>query len=397
MAILALFAAFTLAGCGGGDAQDASLSPSSSTQASPSASTPSSPSPAASPIGVAPIDVDGSLVVVRKEGERWTLWRVSPSKATEERFGELPFEPAHAACSPDQRRIAYLKASWPSRGWRRALAIVDVGTGKVRWPTLRGTGLRAVDAMTWLSSSELLVSGPVPMGHASPEDDRLFVVDVASYELSSFRYLRGTEPSAARAVGEVVYRRLKTLEETEDGPLVREELVLHDVDTGSESTALGADYIIYAAGNAYERPVVSPDARYVLAAETGSDPSVRWDLWSVADGERLWSRSMLRVSPLLGAWDWPGRWLAFWAMPARRWARAIVWVYDVERGRFVRSERLAKGLLVTGRGWSDRGALAVSLRAYTSKPPVDTVLVAKNGSPKAFTLLCSGALPVWVD
>jgi hypothetical protein len=84
-------------------------------------------------------------------------------------------------------------------------------------------------------------------------------------------------------------------------------------------------------------------------------------------------------------------------VPARRWAKTTVWVYDVEADRFVKSltkrdERVIEGL-VTGLDWSSRGDLVAS----TSERPADIVFVAPGGDPKAFVAVCAGSLPVWLE
>ncbi len=385
-------AALVPASCGGEEGGGASSSPTASASVR---SGDASPSVSPSPTGVTAVGVGGDLAVVRPENGRWTVWRVTPATGAAKRVVGLPFEPAAAAGSPDGRYVAYL-ASWAKqRGWRRTLAVIDVAGG-VAWPTLRGTGLRLVNDMTWLSPTELVVSGPVPKGHNSPQDDRLYVYDVRADSFSRFHDIAGTEPSASVRTGAVAFRRVTQLG---DGlvPDVLDQLRLwrDGAEAGdpvvSETRSWDTPWSVSA------EPVLSPDGRYVLAAETGSDSGVRWSLYRTQDAASLWTRNEWTAHPLVGAWDPQGRRLSFWGVPATRWGRTTVWVYDVETDRFrtslaKRGERVVEGY-VTGLDWSNGGNLAAS----TAENRERRVLVAPGGDPKAFTVLCAGDLPVWLD
>ncbi len=407
---LSLLAATVTAACGGGGEDGgASTSPFASTSpvastprsAPPSASAPAkpdftTPSASPSPTGVARVDVGGDLLVVRGREGDWAVWRVSPASGAEERLATLPFEPERAAASPDHRYVAYLKAWHPHPGWRRTLAIVDLDGGVV-WPELRGTGLRRVNDLAWSSPSELVVSGPVPEGGTPPEDDRLFVYDVAGSAWRSFHDLRGTEPSVADGTGDVAFRRVTSLDDDALVPSVRDELVVWRAGAMSERPVTGETRRCDTPWSVCEEPVLSPDGRLVLVAETGSDVSVRWSLYRTRDGARLWRRAEVASFAGLGAWDRSGRRVAFWGAGPTQWPRTTVWVYDTRTGRFVKSltrrdERVLEGWM-TGLDWSRRGDLAAS----TSEGATRTVFVAPGGDPRAFVALCEGTVPVWLD
>ena len=233
----------------------------------------------------------------------------------------------------------------------------------------------------------------MPKGNAPPEDDRLYVCDARTGKLAPFHALAGADPSVAADTGEVVFRRLTTLKETADGPLVHEDLPLFDLRTGALATITNSDCVIHAAGNLYEQPAVSPDGRLVLATETGSDPSATFRLYRTRDGVCLWERRR-ESTPLLGVWDAEGRRLAFWGWGG---SGTTVWVHDVAAVRFTKSltkrdEHVLDGQ-VTGLDWSDRGDLVAS----TDDGPVEAVFVAPGGDPRAFVRLCGGRLPIWLD
>jgi hypothetical protein len=393
---VALVALSPLAGCGDDGASDALRS---SAPATPSPSASSSPSASASPssAGVTRLDVEGSLVVAREEGRRWALWRVTPSTGIEERIAELPFEPTHAYASPDGSRVAYLRVPWVERR-RGRLAILDVTTGRVGLVSHAGSGLWSTDCVTWLSSSTLLVSGPTEKGDFFPWiNDRLRVLDVRTGAFSPFKVEAGTEPSAALKAGAVVYDRLTKVQEKEGDDLVREDLILFDIDGDAESVLLSEEYIAHTAGRCFQRPTASPDARYLLTAATGSDTGVGWLLRRVGDDEPLWAKETSMAYPLHAGWDGPGRRVAFWGAPVRGPGRTIVWVYDVRKGTFAKSTTLGKSGYVTGLDWSKGGDLAVGTSGAASRPSIATVSVAPGGEPSGFVEIGEGLLPVWVD
>jgi hypothetical protein len=390
---VALLAAL-LAACGGSSGGSTST-PSPSPSAAASAL-------AASPSPVATLDVSGALVVVHKDGpKRWGLWRVVPRHATEERLTELPFQPFAAEVSPDGRRVAYRGESWKSG---LSIAVLDVAAGEVRSVPLASAPLATAGGMTWLASDTLLVSGSPSMRRSGPVHDVLVELDAGTMTFTSFRGLRGSDPSAASAVHKLVYVTARKLRRGPGDPYSynaeRETLRRLDLDRPGRgryvTSADGIDPDYYAAHRSMEAVDLSPDARYVLTAETGSDTTVTYSIRDARWG--ACAMTMLAPGVPLSAWSLDDK-VAFSGSSVLGSQNSYrVWVFDVRSGVLTRTQGGSGRLTwVSGLAWSHGGDLGIGVSRGMGKKAEDLILVAPGGRLDRLTEVTSGTLPVWVD
>jgi hypothetical protein len=400
VAASALLAAAT-AGCGG-DGDDGSESPSTSVLPSAATSADGKPdftNPSSSPLleRVTRLDVDGDLLVVR-DTRRPAIWRVTPKTGADGLVAGLPSWPNEASVSPDSRQVAY-RVETKSGSLRSMVCVLDVAAESIEIYRTPATGLWDVGGMAWLSSTELLLSGPPTRAarSRSSASDVLRVLDLHAGQAGSFPSETGMIPSAALDAEAVVFERLTELGKEQDETVVREELMRADMRSGDETVLLSEDYTQYAAGRRFSSPFASPDARFVLTSQTGSDTGVVWRLWRTDDGAQVWRKQTSMAFPLSAAWDAGGRRIACWGMSPSAPARTFVWVYDVHTGTPTRSADLGQGVMVGGLDWSKNGDLATGSFPYDYPAPRWIVTVAPGGDVSRLVPLCEGALPVWLD
>jgi hypothetical protein len=396
-----LAAPLFLTGCSG-EAGSGSPSPPASASPSSSSASPATPSPSSS-ASVAPVDVAGSLVVVRKEpGRHWAMWHITPATATEARLGELDFEPSRATASPDGARVAYQPQPWRKKLALR-LAVLDVAGTRVETVSVDDAVVGRITGLTWLSSTRLLVSGPPPgeRGAGDAVTDVLAVVDVTTGATTPFRGLQGADPDAAPAAGKLVYVTAEKASDGGDdfdGPAVRETLMLTGITTGGAgreiAEGLGPDPDLTAAHRVMASPCLSPDGRFVLTAETGSDITVTYTLRRVADGATVLAK--LAPGQPCSAWSPDGR-VAFWGEDVKRAEPVLrVWAYDTAGATMVRSRPLRGVQWVSALSWSANGDLAIGAIAGATDDWHSVVLVATGGVLRELQELTAGSLPVWV-
>lgn len=388
-----------LASCGGdegGTGGTAPRSPSPSRSTTAVVPTPFSPSPA-----VTRADVDGAIVVVRKDtGGPWTLWRVTPAAGVEARLAELPFEPSAATPSPARTKVVYQPLMWRKK-LALKLAVLDVASGRVKTIAVRGGQLRQVSTLTWLSESQLLVSGPPPGIRSGPEVDLLVQVNAKTGAGSSFRGLQGSDPDAATESGKLVYVTAEKAPEgggAYDGPAVRETLMMASLDNESAPAPVvegyGNDPELTAAHRVMAEPSLSPDGAYVLTVETGSDPQLTYTLRGVDDASVLFDK-FVYGNPS-GEWSADGR-VAFWGIGPVRPNAMRIWVYAVASRAMVRSPRLQDAMWVNGLAWSPANHLAVGVMGGDPGDPQSEVWVSRGARLDDLTAVAAGALPVWVE
>ena len=385
---MALLGAAMLAACGGSSGGSSSAPSASASAAAPFSSS--------SPVAV--LDVPGSLAVVRKDGPgRFGVWRVTPSEASQTRVCALPTEPYSVAVSPGGTRLAYIPLSFGP-----VFTTVDLPSGDVRRISLAGLGVKGIDALTWISDTQLVVSGSRGGGaYGLAETDRLFVVSASTGRASAFRGLRGTEPSAAPNVGTLVYASLRTLSPgtaaNGHSPVVREDLETLRIKGTHGPLAMATDtYRVYAAHRAFANPFVSPDGRRVLSAITGSDVSAVYEL----RGKDGFYFSFNAPATPLAAWSRDSDQVAFCGMDVLHdWDGGFrVWVLDLA-GSALSSMPLDPKLgsgFVDSLSWSAGGDLVVGDPGHgPMRPP--RVIVARGGDLAAPVTVTTGSLPVWVD
>ena len=183
-----------------------------------------------------------TVLTVRTDGERDTLWLLSPADGSATQAGTLPGPAADVAVSPDGASVAYLPLS--DQG-----PTVWIGYGPLGPKTLslRSAGAKVPGSMTWVSDDEMVVSASTTGKYYDARTARLFLLNVRTGDVSAFRGLRGAEPSADPASGKIAYVRFTKLDNgsTVDrhAPKYRESLMLLDLATsGAGETVSSSAY-----------------------------------------------------------------------------------------------------------------------------------------------------------
>jgi hypothetical protein len=333
-----------------------------------------------------------SVLVVRHASGRDTLWLVSPVDGTATAAGELPGRAGAAAVSPDGS-VAYLPENGAPEIW--------VGWGPLAplHASLSSAGVRRIDALTWVDTNRLLVSG-VKTGRADPYHDRLFLVDVSTGKTRAFRNLRGAEPSAAPAAGKAAYVAFKLVSAaTRTKPAVyRESLKVLSISSGGAGRTVWSDqYSLPADHRALSRPQIAPRADWFLTGETGSDVRVTY---AVRDADGMPTLTVYTPAVQAGAgWDAAGARTAFaGALLDPGDGNACVWVYDVVSGALTRSPQgLLPEQMIGDVAWSPSGLLALGGFVATGSPAVRHVYVLSAADLGTVKTVAAGELPVWVQ
>lgn len=334
------------------------------------------------------LDDKESVLVVRPAGIRDGLWLVNPEDGSSIAAGVLPGHASAAALSPDGLTVAYLPQSGVAKVW-----IAD-GSAEARVISLRPAGVRRVQGVTWIDDHRLVVSGTTRKT-TDPTAYRLYVVDVTTDTARGYRGLAGIDPSAAPGMHKLAYVNVTRLSGG-SAPLVRERVKL--LSTGGSSagrTIAQAQYKAYADRRFFSRPLVSADARWILAGRTGSDVRVTYVLLDRSGTPLL---TLFSPSVQAGAWDVAGARAAMGGfIPTASSSDACVWVYDVAGGTVLRTPAGLMGdVTLRQLAWSPTGTrLAADAWGYD----------AEGGSSHLFVLpadltwfrdLGAGALPVWI-
>jgi hypothetical protein len=333
-----------------------------------------------------------SVLVVRHASGHDTLWLVSPVDGTAAAAGELPGRAGAASTSP-AGSVAYLPADGAPRIW------IGYGPLAPRTVSLSGAGVRRVDALTWVDSDRLLVSG-VKKGQADPYRDRLFLVDLTTGRTRAFRDLSGAEPSAATAVGKVAYVRFKLISAgTRSRPAVyRESLKVLSMDHGAAGRTVWTDqYELPADHRAFSRPQIAPHGDWFLTGETGSDVRVTY---AVRDSDGMPLLTVFTPALQAGAgWDAAGTRTAFaGSLTDPGDGGACVWVYDGISGALTRSPQgLLPEQMIGDVAWSPSGLLALGGFVATGSPAVRHVYVLSAADLGTVKAVGAGELPVWVQ
>jgi len=235
----------------------------------------SGPTGAASASGRSP----SSLLVLRKEGKQVTVWRLNGGK--EEQIAQLPGQAALAAVSPDSKTVAYL----PMRAGRVLWLLDD--TGQVKTLQLSARGLRVIDALTWISPSQVVLSGgPGTKGaeyysDTRSERDRLYILSVATGTVKPFRNIRGTEPSAAPDAGKMTYVSFtnpRPYMGDKSLPGLDENLVLLNLEKKGAGQVVITGQIYVGMMRYFGTPQLASDGRNLLTRETYTDTSISYSL-----------------------------------------------------------------------------------------------------------------------
>ena len=342
-----------------------------------------------------PTPQPSSIVVVRREAGRDALWSVAPAGAAT-KLVDLSFRPVRIEASPDGAKLALLRSAAGARAF-----VYDIAAGTLKTLSLAPRGVRQVDALTWLSTSRLLVSGSRTAAGAYALNDRLYVVNVATGTSAWFRKLQGTEPSVAAQAPRLVYVRL-----TDAGPdpaqpgtrLVSEKLLSLKLVSGSVPRVIARAH--YSGGfdiRRYRDPRVSPDGRSVISSTTRSDVGVTYAVRTVATGKRLFSKSTQLAGRDATAWDAQSARVAFWGMPSLAATPVTrIYVYDLAAAKLTSvgpyADRTATGL-----SWAPDGSrLAYTLSAFGNAVDRGRLWIVDPATPAAAQVLGAGGLPAWL-
>jgi Tol biopolymer transport system component len=342
-----------------------------------------------------PTPQPSSIAVVRREAGRDALWSVAPAGAAT-KLVDLSFRPVRIEASPDGAKLALLRFAAGPR-----VFVYDIAAGTLKTLSLAPRGVRQVDALTWLSTSRLLVSGSRTAAGAYALNDRLYVVNVATGTSAWFRKLQGTEPSVAAQAPRLVYVRL-----TDAGPdpaqpgtrLVSEKLLSLKLVSGSVPRVIARAR--YSGGfdiRRYRDPRVSSDGRSVISSTTRSDVGVTYAVRTVATGKRLFSKSTQLAGRDATAWDAQSARVAFWGMPSLAATPVTrIYVYDLAAAKLTSvgpyADRTATGL-----SWAPDGSrLAYTLSAFGNAVDRGRLWIVDPATPAAAQVLGAGGLPAWL-
>ena len=327
-----------------------------------------------------------AVLTLRTDGDHDALWLVPPAGGAATAAGTLPGIAASAAVSPDGTTVAYLPEQGKPYVW--------IGHGPLAPKTipLQAAGIKTVRDMTWIAADTLLVSGSRKANDGNGYANGLYTVDVKTGSVASFRSLSGVEPSADVTTGKIAYVHFKKLDNGSVGnlhtPKYRESLMLTSVAGPGAGTTLDSwEYRPLAAGRAFSRPQLASGAHWLIAARTGSDVSVTYNVYYVGDGYMQTWLTMPQATPQAAAWAADGHSVAFGGdtvQPGN--PQPCVYVADVTTSALARTPAaLLSGtsvFWVTDVAWSDGGMLvADALDDSTSEGDPDSthVLLIDSG------------------
>jgi hypothetical protein len=342
-----------------------------------------------------PTPQPSSIAVVRREGGRDALWSVAPAGGAT-KLVDLSFRPVRIEASPSGVRLALLRSTGGPR-----VFVYDIAAGTLKSLSLSARGVKQVDAITWLSSSRLLVAGSRTAIGAYALNDRLYVLNVATGTSTWFRKLQGTEPSVAAQAPRLVYVRLSDAgpDPNQSGTrLVSEKLLSLKLVSGGTPRLIVRNR--YSGGydiRAFRDPRVSPDGRSVITSTTGPDVSVTYTLRSVATGKRLFKKSTQLAGRDATAWDAQSARVAFWGMPSLGGTQATrIYICDLAADKLTAVGRYAdRG--ATGLSWAPDGSrLAYTLSAFGNPVDRGRLWIVDPAAPAAALVLGAGSLPAWL-
>jgi hypothetical protein len=348
-------------------------------------------SPAPSAAGAA--GTSEALLVARRAGARDDLVRLTDQ--TSQTIGALPGRAVRAVAAPDGRAVAYLPMKWGPRFW------VATPSGEVRTVSLASLGVTFVDAVTWTSPTQLIVSAGKQRREPNPAKDYLYEVTAGSWTVKRFRGLRGAEPSAAPEAGKLAFVRISDVGPAADRPWarkLREQLLLLDLNGGGAPKVIETETSSSTLDlRSFFEPQLAPDGEHVVTSTAGSDITVNYRVWSVHGGKAIYHKRTACQGPANGVWDAAGARLAFAGlvpMPDTD-MQGRVWVYDLGTGTVAASDLLGSFTSI-GLSWSASGDLALSLSKLGDALDEGTAHLAVGGSLTPLTKLQAGGLPAWV-
>ena len=334
------------------------------------------------------------LLVVRRAAAKDDLVRLAVG--TLQTVGTLPGRAVSAVAAPDGSAVAYLPMKWGPRFW------VATPSGEVRTVSLVSLGVTFVDAVTWTSPTQLIVSGCKQRREPNPAKDFLYEVTAGSWTVKRFRGLRGAEPSAAPQAGTLAFVRITDVGPAPGRPWarrLREQLLLLDLNGGAAPKVIETEtYSSTLDLRSFFEPQLAPDGEHVVTATSGSDITVNYRVWSVLGGKAIYNKRTACPGPAIGMWDAAGARLAFAGLvPMPDTAmQARVWVYDLGTDSVTASGLLGSFTSVS-LSWSASGDLAAARSKLGKALDEGTAYLAVGGSLTQLTRLQAGGLPAWVQ
>ena len=245
-----------------------------------------------------------SVLTLRTVGSADEVWQVS-AEGTATAAGQLPGLAGQAAASPDGTMVAYV----PERG---AEVWVWQGAQQVTTISLAKAGVTAVYGLTWSAPGQVLVSGSKGKGMYDVYSARLYTVDVTSGEVTSFRNIQGTQPSADIASGKAVYVRFRKLDNgtAANGhtPLVKESLMRLDLGSSAAPEVLSSKtYRDFYETADFAGPRIAPGGDWCISGKIPDDPEVTYTVWN----ESLPWFSLYQEGAYAAAWAPTGLRVAF--------------------------------------------------------------------------------------
>ena len=324
------------------------------------------------------------MLVTRPAGSHDDLWLVNPEDGSSIASGSLPGHAGTVAPAPDGLAVAYLPANGAAKVW-----ITD--GAEVRTIGLQTAGVKRVQGVAWLGTQQLVVSG-APRNTLDPLAYRLYLLDLDTGTVRSYRGLSGVDPSAR--AGKLVYVDFVRLSGG-TRPLVRERLKLLSTDgAGAGRIVATVRYRISTGRRSFSHPLLSADTQWLLADKTGSSRVT----YSVMDRAGTSLLTLFSPSAQAGAWDATSARVAMGGMvPTAGTNDACVWVSDVTGGTVLRTPAGLMGdVSITSLAWSPTGTRLAAEATGSDVQSVSRHLFVLPADLTWFRDLGEGALPVWI-
>ncbi len=337
-----------------------------------------------------------TILTLRMQGDHDTMWLVS-NEGTATAAGELPGTAEMVAASPDGSSVAYMPFEGKPFVW------IGYGPAAPKTIPLASAGIKTITGLTWISETQLVVSGSAKALSGYGYYDKLYTVDVASGAVAPFRRLSGTDPYAAPSAGKLMYVNFKVVKKGKT-QRVTETLMLADINGSGAGRQLDSDvYTLPAAYRAFAAPELAPGGDWFAYGTTGSDVSVRYTI-DFVDSE-TWQPwlTMWMPTPLAIAWAPASPLLALGGSAVGPDDHGSVYIFDVAGGDVGRTSRdlLSKAGIewIMDMDWSADGHIVADGLTRDDSGPVADVehaLLLDSGDLTTLKDLGEGRFSVWV-
>ena len=335
-----------------------------------------------------------SVLTLRESGGQDTMWLVPSSGGAATAAGTLPGTANWGMQSPDGTTVVYSPDGNKPELW------VGYGPLAPKTISLKSAGIKTLRWLVWSNNSTVMIAGSTKANDNDEYNDRLYTVDLSSGKVTSFRNLKGTEPSVDPASGKVAYTVLKKLDNgtahNNHTPLIRESLKLTTLTGAGAGRTIGSrQYRPFADMRFFAGSLLSPGGGYIVAGQTGSDVRITYTLYG-ADSGTPWL-TLFAPALQVQAWSPDGKKLALGGSTAVSGddSTPCVFVDDVTTGTLTRtgdSLFLADPGMIVGAAWSLDGQLLADVLADGQ----GDVLLLDPSDLSRVTKLGAGHLSVWV-